>query len=530
VLVWTFRNFRRSFRVGMIRSRYAKRITHPIYPLRNIDFSSYVLALLITSVVTLLSYFFRSSATGGTISSYYRFLLESLLSVMISCCVFQVGPTKEHARNDDESSQICDHVEDLGGNGAKVAAYLRVSTGRQAKEGYSLSVQKEQLDRLKEELKPSRIHWFVDAGKSAVDFDRRKTTSIMQLAKEEKIQELWVIQINRMGRLCVELVAFFFDLCKKGVLIRTPEKVYSLKDLSSVLSFVIEAHAAEEENKRRAKSAVASKVRRFRSKIWNKVAIPLGYEKKGGWLERKLTLEPLIEEAYDFFLRVQNLESMTKYLDTKYRPLLRRPLSRYQVRSILSDPIYVGKPRHLGEVVQDPCLAYVDEQKSGEVQEILKRIHNRHRPKRADPLMDLVAHCGISVLEFFDIFEHRHRGCGGLMVRNGTRVAKGLIRQIFLCKSCKHQWVVPNNTQLEKILQHYSRGSSLRSQPQPPDRSIYPLAYDQCHLLGKSSKRPDHLGTEQVTNGTRSNRLDRRTCDESLDKFLGQEAAVGVRL
>ncbi|MEM2588161.1 MAG: recombinase family protein, partial [Candidatus Bathyarchaeia archaeon] len=44
-------------------------------------------------------------------------------------------------------------VEEFGGDGPRVAAYLRVSTSKQAKEGLSLEVQKERLEAMKEKHK-----------------------------------------------------------------------------------------------------------------------------------------------------------------------------------------------------------------------------------------------------------------------------------------------------------------------------------------------------------------------------------------
>jgi len=436
---------RRAFKRSMMRSAKADRILTLLYPLRKAYSLSYLLALFIFSLVSLSSYLFQGFVAGEIVSSYRQFWLRSLFYAMMLFGVL-------HENDDhDESSNIKDHVEDVGSYGPRVAAYLRVSTGRQAKEGFSLPAQREQLNKLKDQLKPSKICWFVDAGKSGVAFDGRKITSIMQHAEKREIDELWVTQIDRIGRECIELVLFFLNLCKKGVLIRTPEKVYSLKDLSSVLTYVIEARGAEEENKRRARSAMASKTQRFRGKKWNKTCIPLAYKKKEDWLEKNPTWEPIVKEIHEHFLRMGNFESVRIYINRKYLHVLHAPLTRYQIRSILSDPIYAGRPEHLGEVVNDPSLAYVDEQKFINAQEVINRIRSKHRPNRVDPLKDLIDTCGISALEFLDQLEYHHKQCGGLVVKNGTKLAGSLTRQIMRCRKCQIQWAVPSNTQLKRM-------------------------------------------------------------------------------
>ena len=97
----------------------------------------------------------------------------------------------------------------MGGNGSRVAWYARVSTSRQAKEGYSIEAQLDKLKTMVDRLKPSYIYWFIDSGKSGIDFDKRKIGEIMRLKEEKKITELWVTDIDRIGRDCRKLLTYF---------------------------------------------------------------------------------------------------------------------------------------------------------------------------------------------------------------------------------------------------------------------------------------------------------------------------------
>jgi DNA invertase Pin-like site-specific DNA recombinase len=125
---------------------------------------------------------------------------------MLSYASYTGGNKGDNGQN---KSHLLDRIEDLGGAGPKVAAYLRVSTSRQAKAGYSLDSQYEQLVKMKSERKPSRIHWLVDAGKSGIDFDKRKINQVLKLREKNEIQELWVTYIDRIGRECRKLIYFF---------------------------------------------------------------------------------------------------------------------------------------------------------------------------------------------------------------------------------------------------------------------------------------------------------------------------------
>ena len=175
------RAFRKVHIESMMRSALAINPIQNLCPLRKVNVSSciFISLIVMVSVVTLSSYIF-SSFTAREAFSSYKVLLTSLPSIMLLCCTSSRMPNKEDSGGHNNHSQLKDWVEDLGGNGPRVVAYLRVSTGRQAKEGFSLEAQQEQLDKLKSERKPSKIYWFTEAGKAGVDFDKRKINKIIE--------------------------------------------------------------------------------------------------------------------------------------------------------------------------------------------------------------------------------------------------------------------------------------------------------------------------------------------------------------
>lgn len=472
----------------MMRSAKADRILLLIKTLRNAYISSYFFASLIGTAI-LSSCFFTDITNRVTVSSYLQFSTPLFFTML--CCNFFKKTNVSSDDNEDhnnKSSRSTEWVEDLGGNGPKVTAYLRVSTPRQAKEGFSLEAQRDQLNKLKNELKPSRIYWFVDAGKSGVNFDKRKINSILRLKERGEIDELWVTNIDRIGRECRKMLYFFLEFCDDGAIIRTPEREYILKDLSSFLIYVIEAHTSEQANRSRAKAAIAGKAQSFKQKHWNK-AVPFGYRKKEKWLEKIPELTPVIEEIYDRFLRIKNLERVRKYVDARYRQLLSEPVSRYRIRRILSDPVYVGTPQHLGETVADVSLAYIDEETFLASLKVLEGIRKKYKPRRIGPVEKLIVTYGVSVLEFLEKIELHHKSCGGLVIKNGTDEKDEIRQQIFLCKKCETQFKVPTKEQLKRIQEYYLERRDFKSShcSSISGDSIFPLAYES-DSLPKNSK------------------------------------------
>jgi DNA invertase Pin-like site-specific DNA recombinase len=416
----------------MMCSALAVHILKSIKILRKAYLSSYlILAALFAS-------YFSSFLVSAVRLSSYNLLFPFIAPLLV--CAPAPGPNPDDA----------DWIEDLGGTGPRVAAYSRVSSSKQVK-GQSLDVQKEAFDKMKEMHKPIIIYGFTDPGKSGEDFDKRKINSIMKLAEEGLIDELWITWINRLGRNCRKLLLFCLNLFEEGVTIRTPEKQFDLKDLSSLLVLTIEANEAEQENKRRAKTAIASKARLFRLKKWNK-PVPLGFLKENNWLVKICNWDPIIREIFAKFFATSSLEYVRKYINTKYREFLPKGgLTRSQLRRLLSDPVYIGMPGHLGVIVEDYSLAFISSETFRAAQEILARIGSNHKPKGEDPVRKLVELYGISALDFLKQIEYIHKSCQGPIRKNGTRIYGGISRRLFECKKCQKQWIIPTDNELKEI-------------------------------------------------------------------------------
>jgi hypothetical protein len=170
-----------------------------------------------------------------------------------------------------------------------------------------------------------------------------------------------------------------------------------------------------------------------------------------GWLQKIPGWEALIKEAYTLFRTYRSFDEVRKRINAKYAPLLATPLTRNNVRTILSDPVYVGRPQNLGEVVPDPSLSFIEEQEFADVQAIIKRIHDKHGPRKLDTIKALTATYGVSALEFLDKVELHHKHCGGLLHHNGTRNENGIEQEVYLCERCPAQFRIPTRGQLRRI-------------------------------------------------------------------------------
>lgn len=84
-----------------------------------------------------------------------------------------------------------------------VAFYIRVSTDRQAQEGYSLDAQKEENLALAKRIFGPDVRWviYADEGKSGKNTDRRPNLQrMMQDIKAGKIQAVITYKVSRLSR------------------------------------------------------------------------------------------------------------------------------------------------------------------------------------------------------------------------------------------------------------------------------------------------------------------------------------------
>jgi DNA invertase Pin-like site-specific DNA recombinase len=426
---------RNRYKRSMIRSALAGRLIPVLYSLRKCRVLSYFYWAVIFWCASII---LTGLLGEGDVLSSYFFLPFLFLG----------------ANSGKDFSKIADYYREFGGEGNRVAYYLRVSTRKQARDGRSLDEQKAAMENLILREKPSVVYGYVDPGKSGVEFDNRKVTEIVTLARNQLIDEFWVAYIDRIGRSLIDELEFICVLRRNNISIRTPEKCYDSNNLADFLILVIKCYMSEESNRKRKERANNSKRRNFIDKNWNKTAVPLGYKKNtDGWLTILEDWIPVIRDIYKYFNDGASYAGVSRKINTKNNLINDSSISSARVKSILTDPVYIGKPEHYGSVVDDSSLRLITDDLFNQVKNrVTKLTTDRRVSNEVDPLKIIAERFDISLLEFLDNIVFHHKKCGGELVKNGSRLVDGVQRQTFICKKCKEQFWIPNQTQMKKII------------------------------------------------------------------------------
>ena len=312
----------------------------------------------------------------------------------------------------------------------------RVSTDKQAREGYSLDHQLETLRKLAEEEDIEIVKEFVEEGERGHDPSRDAIHEILELARHGEIDYLLVVDIDRVWRSTLDGIAYFTVLYNLGVRVKTPKQTYELEDLPDLLVLVIDSHRAEEERKKIGERTRAGRLQKFREKKWVKGQVDFGYVRDGEWVKRDDRYEAVIRDVFELYLKSRCYRAVERILKRKHGI----HLSTNKIKRILTNPIYVGRPTYGGVVVEDPSLAIVDEETFSRVQRLIgegKKERGEHHKKSLEMARMLVEALGYSATaEMIPELRYCCLRCKVAFVNNGTERVSDRIIPVFKCPVC----------------------------------------------------------------------------------------------
>lgn len=235
-----------------------------------------------------------------------------------------------------------------------VDLYCRVSTDEQVREGYSLESQERRLKMYAESMGWLVNKCYIDGGYSGKNLERPGIQSVIMDAKQKKIGKVVVAMLDRLSRSQKDTMHLIEDVfLANGVdFVSMHETLDTSTPVGRAMIGVLAVFAQLERDQitERLSNGRSERVKSGLFRGGGK--IPIGYR----YIPEKnqLVIEPeeaqAVRDIYERFNAGETLGSIARYLRDE-RKADRITFSPSHVARIIENPIYIGKMRWNGEVI-----------------------------------------------------------------------------------------------------------------------------------------------------------------------------------
>lgn len=239
-----------------------------------------------------------------------------------------------------------------------VAVYCRVSTTEQAEEGYSIGEQERLLIEYCTKNGYEVFHTYADRGISGKDIKHRPAIQeLLQDASEKKFNMVISWKINRLSRKLADAIRIVEILEKYGITYRSYSEPFESDTPAGKMQFQMMALIGEFERSTIAQNVKMGMCAKARAGEWCGGSPPLGYkwvpmEGMENSVRKKSRLEIEIKEAetvrliYELYASGKGYKAIVNKINKQgYKTKLGNEFSVAQLRTILTNPVYIGKVR-----------------------------------------------------------------------------------------------------------------------------------------------------------------------------------------
>lgn len=244
--------------------------------------------------------------------------------------------------------------------GARVCAYLRVSTGRQAESDLSIPDQRKQVASFCANKEWSLVAEYVEPGASAMDDSRPEFQKMIERATDDDrpFDVIVVHSFSRFFRDAFGLEMYIRRLAKAGVrLVSITQELGD--DPAQVMMRQVIALFDEYQSRENAKHVLRAMKENARQGFYNGARVPLGYrteesEKRGVRVKKKLAVDPAEAETVRLIFRLYRhgdgqsgplgVKQVVSWLNERgYRTRLGARFGVATLHNILTNRVYIGE-------------------------------------------------------------------------------------------------------------------------------------------------------------------------------------------
>ena len=233
----------------------------------------------------------------------------------------------------------------LGLQDTATALYIRVSTGKQAEEGYSLEAQQERLQAYctAQGWTVAPEHIYVDAGISGKTTDRPQFKAMMAAAQAGTVQRIVAMKLDRMARNVREFLATVDQLKAYGCALVLVREAFDTSTPHGKFALTMFAAMAELEASTITERVMSGKAQKASKGGFNGSKIPYGYTYAGGEFTVNPDQAAIVRDIFNGFIRGETLLALAARLNATETPTATGgQWYASTIRYLLSNGIYAG--------------------------------------------------------------------------------------------------------------------------------------------------------------------------------------------
>jgi DNA invertase Pin-like site-specific DNA recombinase len=353
-------------------------------------------------------------------------------------------------------------VEDNSGRRRGVI-YTRVSTVEQRKSGYSLP---SQLKLLREKMKKDGVEEVqepIEDAESGQDFERKGLKKLLDLAHTKRIDYVYVLDLDRLGRHVAETPYLMYRLKEEGVIVRDINEEYNFNHPIEYVILTIKCYRGHDESLKIGERTQRGKNEKFKQGKWVG-PVPFGYrENTDGFLEKRPELEPIAHDFFQTYADTGDYKKATQVISEKYSDKIGR-ITINKFKTIVNNPVFIGRPRYGKTQIDAPHLAIISKDLWDRVQRLSEAKAKRHKPKEKRKPHSILDHFASEygldyVMSVLKLLRPVCPKCGSLMVGDGSKPYDEIRLPNFKCNNnkCGYQRTIPLISELELFRRNLMR-------------------------------------------------------------------------
>lgn len=249
-------------------------------------------------------------------------------------------------------------MEDVNRTQKAVALYCRVSTVEQAEEGYSIGEQERILIEYCNQHNYTVYRTYADKGISGKDIKHRPAIQeLLYDASEKKFNMVISWKINRISRKLSDAIKIVETLERYGITYRSYSEPFESDTPAGKMQFQMMALIGEFERSTIAQNVKMGMCAKAKQGEWCGGIAPLGYKwvameknerssRKKSRLEIDETEAETVRLIYELYASGKGYKAIVNQINKMgYKTKLGNAFSVAQLKTILTNPVYIGKVR-----------------------------------------------------------------------------------------------------------------------------------------------------------------------------------------